>query len=165
MKKRRFELHQNGLMPEWIDALNTFAQSQTEAWKLNVTSAQHQMMDSKTISEHHGTEVDSSIWSTTGGYQSIQQGSYTFGSLCQYGMGWMPQPGREKNPTVVYDSWITNGMPSRFYGKDELDVAYTRMLRDFFDYSELDVIVTGHQPGELKSGSFFFIYSFGELTL
>ena len=65
-------------------------------------------------------------------------------------MGWLPFPGREKNPTVIYDSWLVEGMPHRFYETNKQDVAYRKMVCDFFTRSNIDVIVTGHQPGRYK---------------
>ena len=137
---------------EWVDLLNSFAYNQTEAWKRNITAREEGIANlgenDITITTTISTSSMETIWCSLGGYEnSSSDGSLAFGSLLQYGMGWLPFPDRLKNPTVVYDSWITNGLPRRFYEKDELDLAYTKMVYDFFNHSNLDVIITGHQPG------------------
>lgn len=129
---------------EWVNALNSFARRQTEVWARNVTAAEEEEINSS-----EGRTSMETMWSSVGGYQNTSSdGSRAFGSLCQYGMGWLPKPDKLKNPTVVYDSWVVEGMPRRFYGKDESDLAYKKMVGHFFNHSNLDVIVTGHQPGK-----------------
>ena len=115
---------------------------------------------------------DNKMWASTGGYQHNSMDNDDcgdninkdlFGSLMQYGMGWIPPPILQnpkpgvavKNPTVVYDSWLEDGMPRRFYKNNDVDEKeaeennsiYRKMVNDFFTRSHLDVIVTGHQPG------------------
>jgi len=135
---------------EWVDALNEFVQIQTKVWQRNITKQEENFVDDKIPNSDEDLstmkpEGEEGMWSTLGGYQNTSSNtSREFGSLNQYGMGWLPN--KDKNPTVVYDSWLKEGMPRRFYGKDKLDEAYTQMVRDFFSISNLDVIVTGHQP-------------------
>ena len=130
---------------EWVNVLNSFAYNQTEVWRRNITAAEEGINNSRKGRSITSREI---MWCSLVGYQNISSdGSRAFGSLCQYGMGWLPFPDRRKNPTVVYNSWLTDGLPRRFYGKDELDVAYTKMVYDFFNHSNLDVIITGHQQG------------------
>ena len=133
---------------DWVDALNTFSKEQIAVWMKNVTNYERTKM--KQVKSPDNCHVSEPMWCTEGGYQHTSlshNNQQPFGSLNQYGMGWLPFPERSKNPTVVYDSWLNEGMPRRFYGKDELDVAYTKMVCEFFNHSKLDVIVTGHQPG------------------
>jgi len=105
---------------DWIDTLNLFAKQQSETWAQFVENPDEEY-----------------CWSTIGGYLK-------FGSLMQYGMGSLPN--KEKNPTIVYNTWMTNGMPRIICGKDELDKVYASMVGDFFQINDLDLIVTGHQP-------------------
>lgn len=128
---------------KWVNALNSFSQRQTEVWKRNITEYESE------IQTGNDGKKSQTMWSSIGGYQNTSSdNSRAFGSLCQYGMGWLPD--KAKNPTVVYDSWMVEGLPRRFYGKDELDKAYTKMVSEFFNQSNLDVIITGHQPGKIS---------------
>ena len=145
---------------EWADGLNAFAKRQGDAWKRNITLSE---TETETISETETSATSSldersnmkkGFWSTSGGYQKGDNESdlaVEFGSLCQYGMGWLPD--RSRNPTCVYNSWMQDGMPR--YLKAEENASYKAIIDDFFDISGLDVIVTGHQPGELL---YLYIY-------
>ena len=135
---------------EWTHVLNEFVKRQMEAWKYNVTCAEE------------GTLGNERLWASVGGYQD--QGSkdgdgdedktqdlrIEFGSLCQYGMGWLPD--KTCNPTVVYNSWLSNGQPTYYNNKEEDNGAhsraYQRLVKKFFDMSGINVIVTGHQPSK-----------------
>ena len=135
---------------EWTHALNEFVKRQMEAWKYNVTCAEE------------GTLGNERLWASVGGYQDqgskdgdededkAQDLSIEFGSLCQYGMGWLPD--KTYNPTVVYNSWLSNGQPTYYNNKEEDNGAhsraYQRLVKKFFDMSEINVIVTGHQPSK-----------------
>ena len=126
---------------EWANGLNAFAKRQDDAWKRNITFSE----TSTSLAERNNAKKE--FWSTGGGYQKGDNESdlaVEFGSLCQYGMGWLPD--RSKNPTVVYNSWMQDGMPR--YLRDEENASYKAIIDDFFEISGLDVIVTGHQPGE-----------------
>ncbi len=121
---------------EWINNLNTFANRQYDAWKQDISSLE------KSVPIHGGDE-HREYWCTAGGYQ------INFGSLCQYGMGWLPD--KDQNPTVVYNSWLMDGLPRKFYDLSNDDVYYRRLVKDFFKRSGLHVIITGHQPGKIVS--------------
>jgi len=132
---------------EWVDALNSFAYDQTKIWSRKIAAAEEKHYLSLNGGKKKFDEEQQPMWSSAGGYQNVSsEGKPAFGSLNQYGMGWLPFPGREKNPTVIYDSWLVEGMPHRFYENSKEDVAYRKMVCDFFSRSNIDVIVTGHQP-------------------
>jgi hypothetical protein len=129
---------------EWVNELNLFARQQNEAWTRNVT-----------LSEEHGHDDEKSMnckpynvfWSTVGGYNTLNQNSdvsMEFGSLCQYGMGWLPD--KSRNPTVVYNGWMVDGKPKYYNVDDEYLRAYRGIVEDFFNMAGLDVIASGHQP-------------------
>ena len=129
---------------EWIDALNAFAKHQSDVWRQIVT-----LTEEVNVGNHNGTTHEE-FWATVGGYQTAghdTRGGKEFGSLCQYGMGWLSD--KTQNPSVVYNSWLKEGMPRRFYDKDDEALSYQGIVRDFFNVAECDVIITGHQPGEL----------------
>ena len=132
---------------EWTDRLNAFAKEQGDAWKRNVTITEAGgRRPDESVEEVGGILEGEDFWCTTGGYQKGDEQSdlaVEFGSLCQYGMGWLPD--RSKNPTIVYDSWMQDGMP-RYYSENE-NASYKSIIEDFFDFAGLDVIVAGHQPG------------------
>lgn len=131
---------------EWVHEINSFSKQQNEAWTRNVTLSE----------EHpHGREgrlLNSSkpynvFWSTVGGYSTLNQNSdlaTEFGSLCQYGMGWLPD--KSRNPTVVYNGWMVDGKPKYYNSEDKYLRAYRGIVEDFFQMAGLDVIVSGHQP-------------------
>ncbi len=76
------------------------------------------------------------IWATNGGYSDQPSGG---GGLMQYGMGWIP--GRKKNPTVIYSSWLQEGMPT----STGLDSGGA--IRNIFEGGDgLKMVVCGHQP-------------------
>lgn len=116
---------------EWMDALNTFARDQVEAWVA-------------CRGESGG------IWSWKGGYQCQSQ---LYGQLMQYGMG--TNPDRVRNPTVVYNSWGVAGQPRKFFRHDvncREDQSFVRCTNDFFQRANLSLICSGHQPaGEMPN--------------
>jgi len=107
---------------EWIDRLNKFSKANCEEWEKYVTANPN----------------GDYCWSRFGGYDG------KFGSMIQLAMGWLPN--KNVNQSVVYSTWITDGMPQMVCGKTELDCLHAELLGDFFNASGLDLIVTGHQP-------------------
>jgi hypothetical protein len=139
---------------EWVNILNAFAKSQFDAWKNSVTLAEEGVFGNS--DGKHGE-----YWSSVGGYQTNDNSTelgIQFGSLCQYGMGWLPD--KQQNPTVVYNSWLKDGLPRNLYEKNHDALSYQRLVKDFFNTSGLDVIVTGHQPGKR-----IFIFTLMHLVL
>ena len=107
-------------------------------------------------------ESKNSIWAYRAGYGNgpSYSGIY-FSDLVQYGMGMIP--GGKKNPTVVYNSFTPEGMPTSFLQtvekrgdirdnnpgigsqeSSESDVA--RCTREFLEQSTIRLILTGHKP-------------------
>ena len=69
---------------------------------------------------------------------------HQIGALIQYDFG--PGPNMSINPTVIYSTWITNGMPQILSSKSKGDLLRAKLLSEFFIESGLDLIVSGHQP-------------------
>lgn len=117
----------------WIECLNSFAHSQVGLWKKSIL---HSDAGDKSMNQPVG------VWSTTGGYNT----QFDYGNLLQFGMGWLPT--KKKNPTIVYSSWLNDGMPQQFSGFRTGDNAtpYAREVSNFFDAGNLQLIVSGHQP-------------------
>lgn len=117
-------------LTEWIDELNNFASCQISAWR-----AHGQYLQRKQLVSHDG------IWATEGGYSNISPGGRQFGDLLQYGMNTLPD--RSKNSTVVYGSWMKDGMPrgDLFGDENELDA-----WSSFLQREGIEVIATGHKP-------------------
>jgi hypothetical protein len=108
---------------DWLSALNDFSRSRVEDWK-NCNASM------------------SEFWSSVGGYHHESQ-RYT--SLLQYGMGWLPNGAR--NPSIVYSSWCTDGMPRRFYpNANEEDRLFVLQVAEFFERTRIQLICCGHQP-------------------
>mmetsp|Transcript_26481 Transcript_26481/g.58053 ORF Transcript_26481/g.58053 Transcript_26481/m.58053 type:complete len:658 (-) Transcript_26481:32-2005(-) len=112
----------------WIECLNSFAHEQVILWR---KSMQH-------------FDNTSGVWTTVGGYNT----AFDYGNLLQFGMGWLPS--RRKNPTIVYSSWLNDGMPQQFYvrssGSSTGDTRYAEEVAKFFSLGNLQLIVSGHQP-------------------
>lgn len=109
---------------DWFDALNMFASEKVQNWQRH--------------------PIEDEYWSRAGGYKHT---AGSFSQLIQYGMGWIP--GQKRNPTVIYASWSTNGMPRRFFPDPEhssLDEAFVNMTHEFFERSNLRLLCSGHQP-------------------
>lgn len=115
---------QNSLA-DWIDLLNKFADEQIAAWREYGRAIQS-----------NATMQNNGVWATTGGYTNSTVEGKAFGKLLQYGMNTLPD--RTKNPSVVYSSWMDDGMPR----KDMLDPHWI----DYLKSHGLQVIATGHQP-------------------
>jgi hypothetical protein len=138
---------------EWIDALNQFCQSQLNQWR--------QSFDQST----------DGAWATVGGFHywpststtTASNTDHSYSGLMQYGMGWLPS--KERIPTIVYSSWIQNGMPRQFFsnnhtngggapnsGDDDLLARQKQQTRQFMDDANVQVILSGHQPqGDLPT--------------
>lgn len=126
---------------DWIASLNRFVKIQSEIWSKNITTLEFDDDQDGSIRKKY---LHGNRWVTIGGYEETSTGSREFGSLCAYGMGWTPD--RKKNPTCVYNSWISDGMPRRFYGDGEDDLVYQDLVDYFVEKSGFDTIVCGHQP-------------------
>ena len=109
---------------DWIHALNSFARHEIYEWRKNPPRGP-------------------SLWSSVGGYHDLPGEMRTGAQVMQYGMGWLPD--RTRNPTIVYASWGTDGMPRRFFPNDG-DPAFVQATRSFFQASGLSLICSGHQP-------------------
>jgi len=119
---------------EWLDTLENFARNHVAGWRDHVTQ-----LEGESGNTHHD------IWSTKGGYDYSTSGK-GYEALMQYGMGWTPDGNR--NPTVVYSSWLNNGLPYRFLpdtSKQE-DVMFAQLTREFFNTAGIQLIASGHQP-------------------
>ncbi|GMH57242.1 hypothetical protein TL16_g02330 [Triparma laevis f. inornata] len=102
----------------WYEAVNNFAKAQRKDW-----------------TEQEG---EGGVWATRGGYS---KNSNRGGGLMMYGMGWlMDEAGkRSKNPSIIYSSWLNDGMPN--------DSAKSAEIEEIFEESDgLQLIVNGHQP-------------------
>ena len=121
---------------DWIQSMNEFCKVKSNAWEASIKLREEKLQSNDNI--------DDFIWINRGGYNDADDTSY--GSLLQYGMGWLPS--RTKNPTVVYESWIQDGMPSRFMNNsnNEENETYRQLVYDFFYSNELQLILSGHQP-------------------
>ena len=110
---------------DWIDSLNDFARQEIAEWKRNPPSG---------------------IWSRVGGYHNFPSDDMRSGArLIQYGMGSLPD--RTKNPTIVYASWGTDGMPRRFFPPSlRSDQRFAEATKTFFQATGIRVICSGHQP-------------------
>eukprot|EP00977_Amphora_coffeiformis_P000801 scaffold175_cov177-Amphora_coffeaeformis.AAC.3 len=110
---------------DWIDSLNDFAQQEIAEWTRNPPSG---------------------IWSRVGGYHNLPSDDMRSGArLIQYGMGGLPD--RTKNPTIVYASWGTDGMPRRFFPPAlRSDQRFAEATKAFFQASGIRLICSGHQP-------------------
>jgi hypothetical protein len=89
-------------------------------------------------------------WCASGGYTNTNGGEdnaksphpHPGGALIQYGMGGLPD--KTRNPTIVYNSWLSDGMPEIIYNNDLSEEK--ELLHHFMDQTQLQMIVTGHKP-------------------
>jgi hypothetical protein len=98
----------------WLERVDEWVEGQKEDWRLG--------------------RGGGGIWATRGGYRDEPDRG---GSLMQYGMGYIRDTATQailKNPTVVYASWLKDGMPFLPDG-----------TADIFDEAGLQLIVCGHQ--------------------
>lgn len=117
---------------EWMNDLNQFAASQVKSWKEYGAE----------LSKSHQPSRDG-VWATDGGYFNDTPGGKRFGALLQYGMGTLPH--HVKNTSVVYNSWMSDGMPrSELFCDKQLDGhnPVGRLMRN----ENLQIILSGHQP-------------------
>ncbi|VEU38085.1 unnamed protein product [Pseudo-nitzschia multistriata] len=169
---------------DWLDAVNRFASRNVEAWERDIARLEREAGQQATNATHNasdGVEEESkdSIWAYRAGYGNgpSHSGIY-YSDLVQYGMGMIP--GGKKNPTVVYNSFTPEGMPTFFLppeesggtngdceealgtehaserdsgnnpSSSESDVAIC--TRQFFERSSMRLILTGHKPqGDMPS--------------
>lgn len=119
---------------EWLKALEAFARTHVSGWKRHVEQ----------LETGRQTECDG-VWSTKGGYDYSTSGQ-GFEALMQYGMGWTPDGNR--NPTIVYSSWLNDGLPYRFLPDPSTpeDSLFAKLTSEFFDTLGIELIVSGHQP-------------------
>eukprot|EP00536_Pseudo-nitzschia_multiseries_P013713 jgi/Psemu1/261633/estExt_Genewise1Plus.C_6030021 len=163
---------------DWLEAVNGFAFQNIEAWEKDIARLEP---ESKSKSrESGGDPLDEqrfregskeTIWAYRGGYGNgpSYAGIY-YSDLVQYGMGMIP--GGEKNPTVVYNSFTPEGMPTFFLPPEEEGVTpddendeappnsairasesdVALCTREFFERSSMRLILTGHKPqGDMPS--------------
>lgn len=109
----------------WMNGLNQFAADQIAAWKEYGNAVK-----GRDFLQNDG------VWATAGGYTNSTHGGKAFGQLLQYGMNTLPD--QSKNLSVVYSSWMDDGMPR----KDATHPGWS----DHFKNHGLEVIATGHQP-------------------
>ena len=149
---------------DWLEVVNEFCVTNVQAWKNHIVEIEqnfeHNGQSEEIFDDRHEEESKDAIWAYRGGYGNGPSYSGTFYSdLVQYGMGMIP--GGKKNPTVVYNSFTPEGMPTSFlppkesmnganYVQDSSDVA--TCTREFFERSTLQLILTGHKPqGDMPS--------------
>jgi hypothetical protein len=108
---------------EWLISLNEFSMSRVKDWRQSSASP-------------------SELWSTVGGYHHAAQ---PFSALLQYGLGWLPDGSR--NPSIVYSSWCTDGMPRKFFpNASKADRRFVSHATEFFERTGVRLICCGHQP-------------------
>jgi len=117
---------------EWMNDLNQFASSQVKSWKEYGVE----------LSKSHQPSRDG-VWATDGGYFNDTPGGKRFGALLQYGMGTLPH--HVKNTSVVYNSWMSDGMPRSELFCDKQPDGKNPVGR-FMKNEKLQIILSGHQP-------------------
>jgi Calcineurin-like phosphoesterase len=110
---------------DWLEHGRAFYQDQLQKWI------------------NHVHELEMSADDTT----TIDPLDVPFLPLIQYGRGRLPDS--RGNPTIVYNSWNTNGMPERFY---DTNSSWYKAVESFFESTHTSHIVCGHQPqGDLPT--------------
>lgn len=112
---------------EWLDALNDFASDQIASWK-------------QFGETNKPRDAREDFWAVKGGYSNTSSGGKLFGNLLQYGMNTLPD--KSKNQSVVYNSWMRDGMPR----EDLVSPDKKSKLEKLFAKEELQLILSGHQP-------------------
>ena len=145
----------SNVIDQWIESLNEFAKNCLEQWKIDIAKTEqvllrrHQPTIDSNKTTSATTKDDSIMWATKGGYGDGKNAS----ALIQYGMARTPD--FERNPTVVYNSWFTNGMHNRYVSAEEEATKsvnsynpcpYRQLTKEFFEAAQLRLIVCGHQP-------------------
>jgi hypothetical protein len=126
---------------DWLDALNGFCHTKVQQWKEYIAQMETEQQQTTACT----TQKENNIWSVQGGYHY----GPSYSGLIQYGMGMTPD--RKSNPTVVYSSWMTNGMPHRFYPNAD-EQRFAQATKEFFEKAQLRLIMAGHQPqGDMPS--------------
>ena len=91
-------------------------------------------------SSNYTIPKSSTPWCTVGGYHETS--AHPGGPLMQYGMSSLPD--RTKNPTVIYNSWLSDSMPEFIYNPEL--ATQKHLLQDFLYQTQIQMIVTGHKP-------------------
>ena len=110
---------------EWLNDLNEFASDQITLWK--------KFGKTRQLYDEEG------FWSTKGGYSNSTTSGKLFGNLLQYGMNMLPDG--SKNPSVVYSSWMKDGMP-----REDLISSNEKSIETLFEKEGVQLILSGHQP-------------------
>jgi len=149
---------------DWLGFVNEFCVKNVEAWKKHTLEMEKEGTKNmeEIFDERHKEESKEAIWAYRAGYGNGPSYSGTYYSdLVQYGMGMIP--GGKKNPTVVYNSFTPEGMPTYFLPPEEVNGVDTggtssegsdvaMCTREFFERSPLQLILTGHKPqGDMPS--------------
>lgn len=121
---------------EWMTALNRFGHDKVEEWKTDISR----------IEAMGGTDdAKEPMWAQEAGYGY----GPSYSDLIQYGMGMLPN--RQKNPTVIYNTFTPSGMPERFF-QDSDEPHMVQATKTFFDRAAVQVILAGHKPqGDMPS--------------
>jgi len=160
---------------DWLEVVNVFCVKNTKAWKNYITQLEDEYKNKKELDQNeddvdnrYKEESKNAIWAYRAGYGNgpSYSGAY-FSDLIQYGMGMIP--GGKKNPTVVYNSFTPEGMPTFFLppeeqnggdkdgnpsstSQDSSESDVATCTRDFFERSTMQLILTGHKPqGDMPS--------------
>jgi hypothetical protein len=134
---------------EWLDALNQFCHDNIVKWKrsiaeLEVTREQCRQNGKDYYKSQDKKSSKKSIWAYCGGYGN----GPPYSDLIQYGMGMLASG--KKNPTVVYNSFTPEGMPSSFLPaekqQDQVEADVASCTREFFDRGSIQLVCSGHKP-------------------
>jgi hypothetical protein len=156
---------------EWIDVLNEFAQSNVQLWQKDIAALEQELHNNTSPSATTSTNQNpNAVWAAKGGYHF----GPSYSALIQYGVSRTPD--FLPNPTVIYNSWFTNGIPNRLRSSfskknghrsdshgnstnddenennDDSSCDYIKLTKEFLEASQVRLIVSGHQPqGDLPS--------------
>lgn len=143
---------------DWLDAVNRFARAAVGAWKKDIA----QLEEAPPCSDASTDASKQNIWAYRAGYgHGRSHSGHYYSDLIQYGQGMLPDG--KRNPTVVYNSFTPQGMPTSFLpretGDDDDAEGRSRRAwdvatctREFFQRSQIRLILTGHKPqGDMPS--------------